>query len=377
MALVRRLQDDVDELVDLFLQRIRAIPPYDDDSVVPAETVRADALASFDHLLLRLTQTRVRSAAGIAEAVGRDRARRRVPLDALVSAVRLDFGVIWSRLRSYADADEDAEVLVAHVEHLLAVIEDYTARVQRGYLLEEAVMAREHEYAVAALLGELLDGSASPGLVQRVTRALDLDPDTRFVVAATPLDCKDGLWRAHRGALGQGRGSWWIERDGRALCFFAWGADDLGATAPLLGRVPCAIAPVAEGVAALPTAARVAARLSDVVHPDDGPGTVRDLWVRLVVDALDVVAAAFATDVLRGLADVTSGERERILRTAQTYLRVGSVQACADEEFCHRNTVLNRLRRLQTCTGLDITRPRDAGLLVAALAVPGVGQQPG
>jgi len=46
----------------------------------------------------------------------------------------------------------------------------------------------------------------------------------------------------------------------------------------------------------------------------------------------------------------------------------GSVKEVAARSFCHRNTVLNRLRRFSALTGRDVTRPADAAVVLLALA---------
>lgn len=50
------------------------------------------------------------------------------------------------------------------------------------------------------------------------------------------------------------------------------------------------------------------------------------------------------------------------------YLHTGSLLGTAATIYCHRNTVLNRLHRIEELTGLDITKPADAALAMVALA---------
>ncbi|MFC7657872.1 helix-turn-helix domain-containing protein [Pseudonocardia benzenivorans] len=46
----------------------------------------------------------------------------------------------------------------------------------------------------------------------------------------------------------------------------------------------------------------------------------------------------------------------------------GTVSRAAGELFCHRNTVLNRLERLRSLTGVDVRRPRDAAGFLFAMS---------
>ncbi|MGH3433825.1 MAG: helix-turn-helix domain-containing protein, partial [Thermocrispum sp.] len=131
--LVQLLHEDAEDLVAEFMRQVLAIPPYA-TGVVPRERVEADAVASFDYLLRRVgglpLPDRVRR---IGPAVGRDRARRGVPLEDLITAVRLDFRVLWAALRARV-GPADVPVLVNRVEEMWVVIEEFITTVQVSYL---------------------------------------------------------------------------------------------------------------------------------------------------------------------------------------------------------------------------------------------------
>lgn len=74
------------------------------------------------------------------------------------------------------------------------------------------------------------------------------------------------------------------------------------------------------------------------------------------------------TSVLGGLRALPPAERDRLLETVRAWARTGSVSAVARELWCHRNTVLNRLRRCTELTGRDVTVPDQATVLLLALA---------
>ena len=50
----------------------------------------------------------------------------------------------------------------------------------------------------------------------------------------------------------------------------------------------------------------------------------------------------------------------------RSYLATGSIAQSADQLFCHRNTLMNRLRRFTDLTGIDVTIPQQAARLVVA-----------
>src|SRR5699024_8952962 len=51
-------------------------------------------------------------------------------------------------------------------------------------------------------------------------------------------------------------------------------------------------------------------------------------------------------------------EDDPILITVDAYLKTGSIKQTAQMSFCHRNTVINRIRQFTIHSGLDITEFR-------------------
>jgi DNA-binding PucR family transcriptional regulator len=52
----------------------------------------------------------------------------------------------------------------------------------------------------------------------------------------------------------------------------------------------------------------------------------------------------------------------------RNFLHTGNITTTAQELFCHRNTILNRLNRFQELTGIDLAVPAQAARLVVAWA---------
>jgi hypothetical protein len=72
-----------------------------------------------------LAMTRKPDVIWTARRLGQDRARVGIPLNNLLTAVRLGFKVFWEVFRSYAGPD-DRELLVTGVEKIWAAIERYS-----------------------------------------------------------------------------------------------------------------------------------------------------------------------------------------------------------------------------------------------------------
>ncbi|MFE6183280.1 helix-turn-helix domain-containing protein, partial [Streptomyces sp. NPDC056465] len=65
--------------------------------------------------------------------------------------------------------------------------------------------------------------------------------------------------------------------------------------------------------------------------------------------------------VLGPLDRLDPADRDVIVETLTAWLDAdGSAQRAGARLYCHRNTVLNRLRRFEQLTGRCLTRPRDA-----------------
>jgi hypothetical protein len=366
-VLVGRLRADSGGLVDEFVQRVRRIAPYG-RGLVPPDRLVADADLTFDHLLRRIAGQDVpERLAHVGEAIGRDRARRGVPLNELLSAVRLDFRVLWSALRDRA-TPEERDVLVSRVEHMWAVVEDYTLQIQAGYQEEAAFLARERHGERTALVGELLGSEdPDPDQVERVALALAVDVDADFLVAAAGATSGAALRRAAEALAAGGRVAHVQSTGPHSVLIAAWQGGTGAPVRAVLDGVPCGVGPLAHGLANVPRCARLATEVASV---GSGPGPVElgDAWLPLAAGRLSDTAAELVDSVLSGLAAAPPGERDRLLETVRAYAESGSVKEVAERSFCHRNTVLNRLRRFTALTGRDVTRPADAAVVLLALA---------
>jgi hypothetical protein len=366
-TLVGRLRDEADALVASFVSRVRAIPPYG-RGVVPTERLETDADLTFEYLLCRLAGHPVPARlAGVGPSIGRDRARRGVPLNDLLTAVRLDFRVLWEALRESA-APTDEPMLVARVEDVWSVVEEYTAQIQVSYQAEAALLARdrlgERTMLVAALLST---EDPDPDEVAHVALALDVDVDDDLLVAAANPAAGRVLRRAADRLGADGRTAH-VQSTGRHSVLIArW---DGGAGAPVraaLAGVPCGVGPLAHGLANVGRSARLAGEIVDVLPGATGPCELLDAWLPLAGGRLADTAPELVDSVLGGLSEAPDRERDRLLDTVRRYAASGAVGEVAAELYCHRNTVLNRLRRFTELTGRDVTVPSQAVAVLLAL----------
>jgi AcrR family transcriptional regulator len=370
IALVGRLRTAAPELVRSFVERVHAIPPYG-RGIVPRDRLEADADSTFDYLLRRVAGAAVpEPLLAIGPSIGRDRARRGVPLNDLLTAVRLDFRVLWEGLRERAEPG-DEPLLVARVEEVWSVVEEYTTQIQVSYQAETAVLARERQGERAMLVAALLSSDdPDPDDVARVALALDVDVAADVLVAAATAEAGRGLRQAADRLGADGRVVH-VQSSGRhTVLLAAWDGSDGSAGSAVravLAGVACGVGPLAHGLAHVPRSARLACEIVDVLPDIDGPRELADAWLPLAGARLADTADDLVGSVLTRL-DATGGrERDRLLETVREYAASGSVGEVAARLYCHRNTVQNRLRRFAEVTGRDVTVPADAAVVLLAL----------
>lgn len=377
-VLVHRLHDASDSLVSEFVERVALLPPYSQGRV-PMDRVREDAIASFDYLLRRIGGLPVPDRLSeVGPLIGRDRAQRQVPLEQLLTAVRLDFRVLWAALREQAGA-QDMDLLVEHVEDVWSVVEDYSTTIQVSFVQETALMARERRRVRAALIGNLLAHlEPDPQEVTAVALALEVDTDWAFLVAATRQHEDQALRAAAEQLTASDRPAHVQDTGRHSVLITRWHGSDRATAAEALPHITCAVAPVARGLADVPRAAHIAQRIADVMAPEDeGPLGLPETWSRLAGVRMAELAPEVCSVVLDPLHQVRRAERDRLVEAARCFAVTGSVQQTARTLYCHRNTVVNRLRRFAEVTGCDMTRPRQAALALAALEWSRTSSDPG
>jgi DNA-binding PucR family transcriptional regulator len=72
--------------------------------------------------------------------------------------------------------------------------------------------------------------------------------------------------------------------------------------------------------------------------------------------------------VLGALLDLAPAERDLLLETVRAWIdNAGSTAGAARRLFCHRNTVLGRIRRVERLTGRRLDHPGEAVELILAI----------
>lgn len=385
--LVEGLHGRLDELVELFVARVREIPEYAENRVSLPE-LRNTARETFRRLIDGLRDERFRhsnshgsqdSLVRFSSELGAKRARAGISPEALISAVRLDFSILWADLLQISDA-EDAVLLTAHVDQVWRVVDEFATQTHSSYSNERVRMAQEESNIRREFIARLFSKSElSADTISQAAAALVTDPQSKFSIVAASGEAASKLRTiAAQGGWLQPSQRLYVHEFGGSTYVF-WALPRASGTArqdegpayipAAITGIPCGYVQGFSGLRALPSAARTAERLALLLRPADrGPLTAAAAWARLAKQQLQDAGLDLWAGLESALSECRDGERERLTETVRHFLHTGNITTTAQELFCHRNTILNRLNRFQELTGIDLAVPAQAARLVVAWA---------
>src|SRR5690606_37385572 len=306
-------------------------------------SVEADAVGTWQevHRSLRHSVSSLLDPRGARDAarrctwrIGAARAEQGLPLDALLHAFRLGGSLVWQGLvdETSRTAPEDVRLLVHVATDVWEFVDEHCTLVADAYRQTERQLAWRRENRVRLLAAALLDGSSRIADLPEAAAVLGLPEQGRYVVVAVaggrPVGCP--------------------------------GAESL-----------------------LPPAVRVHWHPGQdvdygIVLADDDPEPVAAdtqgpglrIGVSSTVEGLAAVGGARELADRRPgpLAGLEPADADVLLETLATWLACdGSAQRASRLLYCHRNTVLNRLRRYEQLTGRSLSRPSDLVEVTLAL----------
>lgn len=360
--LLQKLDDTDDDLAAEYLVQIdRGARFY--DSVPEEDDLLEAARLAFRYLLATLLDRPMTpELAEFPAAVGALRATQGIALENLTAAVRTDFLVAWSALLRLA-GDDDMTVLTLHVDVLWKAVDDFAIRVQRGYVDQRLAMARTSTLEQQQSLSDVFSGEPTPTSVRRATQILGLDEAaTYWVIGVAGEEAGRSVTRRllsrHHAALdyvNRGVTLILVTADGR------W-TDDESVVADLLPGLEGAVAPRS---VPLSEVHRAAATVRMLVDLDTKATTLRRSWAQLSITQLSEVIEDLRGYVLGPLHDLH--DYELIVETIQVFADSGSVADTASALYCHRNTVMNRIRRFEEATGISLRSPRSLAMVQLCL----------
>ncbi|MCX2925011.1 PucR family transcriptional regulator [Streptomyces sp. NEAU-W12] len=369
----RVLLDDLPRLSDQLIALLQdQEPAYRSAIENDATEIWQEVHRSLRHSVSALLDPRgVRDAARRCSwKIGATRAEQGLPLDALLHAFRLGGSLVWQSLvdETSRTAPEDVRLLVHVASDVWNFVDEHCTVVADSYRQTERQLSWRRENRVRLLAAALLDGTSRIADLPEASLALNLPEHGRYVVVAVGGGRFAACPRA-QAVLAPGVRVHWhtgVDADHGVVLV----QDD---TQPVVEDeqppgVRVGVSSAVEGLAAVGEARRLADTALSLCP--EGGGTVRlteHLPAALVVSSPDL-GAALADRLFGPLARLEPADAEVLLETLATWLACdGSAQRASRRLYCHRNTVLNRLRRYEQLTGRSLSRPFDLVEVTLAL----------
>jgi hypothetical protein len=320
-----------------------------------------------------------------SRSIGAYRAEQGIPLDAVLHAFRIGGAMVWQGLldETARRHPEDVRLLVHVAADVWNFVDEHCAVVTDAYRETERRMEWRRENRLRLTTAALLDGTARITDLPDASSLLGVPQDGRFVViaAAAPHPHPAGpqvtlppgvpvVWHStpeaelgivhladpdRRPAVGAPEGEEPAAPSAGALdpAALAAGVEAAPGVRVGIGSVVVGLAAIGEGRRLAATALRACPRTGGVVLLDD------HLPAAVVVSSPDL-GRALAERVLGPLYGIDPADRDLLVDTLTVWLDAeGSAQRAATRLYCHRNTVLNRLRRFEQLTGRSLSRPSD------------------
>jgi hypothetical protein len=375
--LLDQLDAMTDRMIDVLL---RTEPAYRELLAHGEEEMRASTRANLErgmHTLIGAASGNARTSFRDARDVGRRRAAQGVPLEAVLRAYRLGGQVTWEALLdvSRRTSRQHDTLLLEVAGSVWRTNDAECAALAEGYREEQRRLAGVDDGARQQVLDGLLDGrGGDPAYVRTASELLAVPLDGRLVavVALPDADGAPALDFPTAGLLKRGVRSVWGSRSGAQVGIVALGtlpACEVMNWLRALATGPVGVSAVVDGAAAAGSAYRLAETAARTLPAGSTRVvTIDERLPEALLSNSPEISSRLIVQSLGGLIDLPEDEREVLLDTLAAFLASdGSPTRAADELYCHRNTVMHRLRRIESVTGRKVTDPRSRLLWQLAL----------
>ena len=323
-----------------------------------------------------------RKAIDIWRETGRRRARQGVPMELVLNAYSLGTRVLWEALleqRSNKDLDIDDHILLMAGQSIWAALDVQNAILVESYRRENSRLQRRDLQRQQSFLDGLVEGrGADPEFAAEAHEILGVEIDEPVVCVVAPFDRSlDEPLRGPEDRLERaGLVSHWHVRGGAHFGLVSTGELGVPELIRLLepsvaGRV--GIAPSVEGVAGFATAYQLAARAAETVpRGSQQLVSVTDRLPEVLLGGSPEVISLLVSETLGAVLAQPPQQADLLLETLEALLaHDGSPTHAAEQLFCHRNTVIYRMKQIESLTGRSLQHPRDKLLLSLGLLATG------
>ncbi|MEW2139341.1 helix-turn-helix domain-containing protein [Streptomyces sp. NPDC005409] len=390
--IVEEIREDLSRRIAVAADRL-ADRTLTEDPAYAALLGRAELRERIHRHLHQAVEGLVRSTRGLppeladARAVGTLGAERGLPLASLLATHRRGGRLLWQGLTEAVAAHDRAELpgLLAAAAVLWDVLDQMTDAMAEAYHRTRAARSDGERERRAALLDVLLDGTGTPDgpTAAEAAARLGLPERGRFAVVVVADGGGGASARTTAGRAGDGapRVLWRI-RAGARSGLVELGHHPLESVRDLLAPlgVRAGVGPVVGAAAELAGAHRLAVLALRTAPESGGPRTalLDEGLPAALVAAQDELAGRLRQVVLGPVLALAEEDRRVLLTTLGVWLTCqGSTTYAAQRLYCHRNTVSNRLRRLEQLTGRSLSDPRhvvELALAHSAVTQGGTGE---
>jgi len=397
-ALAHRVIDRVPALADRLVLMIHSEnPSYREADVVPDQDLWRSCHDNLARILQLVTATsEVGTADGTedyydaARATGRRRAHQGLPLDDVLRSFRFGGRLVWDALTEEAgrEGEPDGELLLQIGNRVWEVIDSTSAEVGSAYHAVQRNAVRAAERRRSLVWDGLLSGTTDSSFLFETSRVLGLPVDDAYLVVVGEATSRDtgGAHRFEELLRADGVRSAWHTRGAELLGLVALPSTDQGTRERVLAslRARCdaraGVHGPVDGLAQVARGAQQADLALRTLGPHDTLATLDERLPEALLLQAPELSELLVARWLGPLLGLTRTEREPLLETLDAWVRTsGSAGQTAAVVRCHRNTVLNRLRRLQELIdppGHDLTEGAVPLELALALRAHRVARRP-
>ncbi|WP_221350821.1 PucR family transcriptional regulator [Streptomyces beigongshangae] len=297
--------------------------------------------------------------------IGAARAEEGLPLDALLHAFRLGGSLIWQALveETSRTAPEDVRLLVHVAADVWNFVDEHCTLVADVYRKVERQHAWRQEHRVRLLTAALLDGTSRIADVAETAEVLGLPEQGRYAVVAVAGGRQAGRAGPPAAVLPAGTRVHWhkgVDVDHGIVLVDDGDPSGPAVTPAAPAGARIGVGPVVAGLAAVGDARRLADMALGMCADDGGTVRLTERLPAALVLSCPELGGALAREVLGPLLRLEPSDRDILLDTLAAWLECdGSAQRASVRLYCHRNTVLNRLKRCEQLTGRSLARPAD------------------
>lgn len=297
-----------------------------------------------------------------ARATGTRRAHQHCPLDWVLHAWRVGGQIMWTDFAERTGSDDAGQLqeLVNSAAQVWGVTERFSIEMAATYQNLERQLLGAADQHMMSIMDALLDGRAAEVRTE-AEHALKMRQDSRVLVVtaedAGPRPVSPGKLAATLEEHGV-RSEWRL----RAGCQVGIVVGDqlpasrIAAILDGLATARIGVSPALDSLADVPSGYRMAMlAMTTMTAGRTGAEALDDCLPDALMLSSPELADRVVTVTFGQVLALPRAERDELLETVSAWINsLGSTLNAAKLLYCHRNTVLNRLRRVESLTSLDL-----------------------